>query len=156
MKILIVEDDDEKRSKLESFIRFTYKVDEVSSARSFQSGLRAILEDCPDLILLDMTMRNFDRTLSEEGGRPHAFAGREILRQMRRHRVNIPVLVVTHFDRFGDDVDYMTIDELKSELSTKFANYLGTVQYKSNVDDWQSAIAAAVSGHLSRKDDTKC
>ena len=132
MKVLIVEDDDHKRSDLEEFIRSYYDVDDLLTARSFQSGIRSIFESLPDLVLLDMTMRNFDRTLAEEGGRPHPFAGREILRQMQRSRISIPVIVVTHFDRFGEEANYITLEELTEELSSRFANYIGTVHYRSN------------------------
>lgn len=134
MKVLVVEDDDTKREQLVSFIESFYAVD-VQSARSFQSGLRAILNDEPDLILLDMTMRNFDRSPTEDGGRPHPFAGREILRQMQRSKVQTPVVVVTAFDRFGEEADYMTLSELTTDLTKRFSNYIGTVQFKGNIDD---------------------
>jgi chemotaxis response regulator CheB len=155
MNVLIVEDDDHKRSDLEEFIREYYEVDGLLTARSFQSGLRGIFDGRPDFILLDMTMRNFDRTLTEEGGRPHPFAGREILRQMQRSRIATPVLVVTHFDRFGEEANYMTLEELKAELSSKFSNYIGTVHYRSNVDDWKPALAELIGPHLVRKDVAK-
>lgn len=153
MKVLIVEDDDEKGEHLNQFLRDRYINIEVATARSLQSGLRFITTSSPDLILLDMTMRNYDRTLDEEGGRPHAFAGREILRQMRRERVEIPVIVVTHFDRFGEDDNFVTLNELSSELKLRFANYRGTVQYKSNVDDWKPSLSLLVGSILKMKDD---
>jgi chemotaxis response regulator CheB len=151
MKVLIVEDDDHKRSDLEAFVQEYYDVNELLIARSFQSGIRSIFEKSPDFVLLDMTMRNFDRTLTEEGGRPHPFAGREILRQMQRSRISIPVLVVTHFDRFGEEANYMTLEELTEELSSKFSNYIGTVHYRSNVDDWKPALAELIGSYLARK-----
>ncbi|OSJ19668.1 response regulator [Bradyrhizobium canariense] len=151
MMVLIVEDDDHKLNDLQEFISETFAVDDVRTARSFQSGIRSILEFHPDFVFLDMTMRNFDRTLSEEGGRPHPFAGREILRQMQRNRITTPVLVVTQFDRFGEESDYMTLDELVAELSAKFSNYVGTVHYRSNVDDWKPSILQSVGGSLPRR-----
>ncbi len=152
MKVLIVEDDDHKRSDLEEFVREYYDVKELLTARSFQSGIRSILGNSPDFVFLDMTMRNFDRTLTEDGGRPHPFAGREILRQMQRSRVSIPVLVVTHFDRFGEEANFVTLEELTEELSSKFSNYIGTVHYRSNVDDWKPALTELIGSHLARKD----
>jgi len=151
MKVLVVEDDDTKRGELIEFVKEYFDVDCVDSARSFQSGLRAIIDSRPDFIFLDMTMRNFDRTVAEEGGRPHPFAGREILRQMQRNRIKTPVLVVTQFDRFGEEADYVTLAQLKAELQTKFSNYVGAVQYKSNIDDWKPAIIAAIGGLLPRR-----
>jgi chemotaxis response regulator CheB len=151
MRVLIVEDVDHKLSDLQDFIEDYFEVEEVQTARSFQTGMRSILQNRPDFIFLDMTMRNFDRTLTEDGGRPHPFAGREILRQMQRNRIPTPVVVVTHFDRFGEEADYMTLEELMSELKQKFTNYIGTVHYRSNVDDWKPSIVSAVGVLLPRR-----
>ena len=144
MRVLIVEDDDEKSVHLSQFLSECFPSTTVSQARSLQSGLRAIYGDPPDLVLLDMTMRNFDLTPDEEGGRPHPFAGKEILRQMQRKRLRIPAIVVTHFVRFGEDDDFITLDELKQELVDRFPNYIGTVQYRSNVDSWKAALAGLI------------
>jgi chemotaxis response regulator CheB len=152
MRILVVEDDDHKRADLEAFISGKYSVTELLVARSFQSGIRSIIENKPDFIFLDMTMRNFDRTLSEDGGRPHPFAGREILRQMQRSGISTPVLIVTHFDRFGEEANYITLQELTEELSERFPNYIGTVQYKSNVDDWKPAIIKIIGDLIVRRE----
>jgi DNA-binding response OmpR family regulator len=149
MRVLVVEDADEKANDLAQFVRANYAVDEVLMARSFQSGLRAALVEGADLILLDMTMRNFDRTLEEEGGRPHHFAGREILRQMQREEVHIPVIVVTHFQRFGEESEEVTLSELKAELESRFPDYLGTVHYRSNVDEWKAQLQALIADRLS-------
>ncbi|WP_316190931.1 response regulator [Bradyrhizobium sp. SZCCHNS2096] len=151
MRVLIVEDDDQKRADIEEFVVEYYAVDELITARSFKSGLRSIVESRPDYVFLDMTMRNFDRTLTEDGGRPHPFAGREILRQMHRAGIKTPVLVITHFDRFGEEANYMTLDELRQELSSRFSNYIGTVHYRSNVDDWKPALAELIGDSLPRR-----
>jgi|HubBroStandDraft_2_1064218.scaffolds.fasta_scaffold212384_2 CheY-like chemotaxis protein len=147
MRILVVEDDDTKRSELVTFLSETYDVI-VESARSFQGGLRALLAEPPDLILLDMTMRNFDRSLTDDGGRPHPFAGREILRQMHRNRIDTPVLVVTQFDRFGEEHDFTTLAQLKEELGQKYPNYIGAIQFKGNVDDWKPAIKSILGSRV--------
>jgi DNA-binding response OmpR family regulator len=152
MKVLVVEDDDDKRDELAAFIDRHYTVTGLDTARSFQSGLKKILADRPDFILLDMTMPNFDRSVVEDGGRPHPFAGREILRQMVRSRVSTPVLVVTQFDRFGEESDYMTLQQLTDELARKFPNYIGAVQFKGNVDDWKPALVQAIGSRIPRKD----
>lgn len=140
MRILIVEDDEEKALDLQKFIGDRYVGETPVVAKSLQSGLREALQGWADLILLDMTMRNFDRSLTDDGGRPHHFAGREILRQLKRHGVRVPVIVVTHFDRFGEDADSLTVSELEKELSERFEDYLGTVHYRSNVDDWKAQL----------------
>lgn len=140
MKILIIEDHDEKLREIVEFLVDVKPGTTVVTAKSLHTGKVAALETDVDVILLDMTMRNFERSPSEEGGRPHAFAGREILRLMRRERATTPVIVVTQFDRFGDEDDFRTLGDLKDELAERFSNYLGTVHYRANVDTWRESL----------------
>lgn len=144
MNVLIVEDDDDKANDLQRFVVSQYDC-VVLIERSLQSGLRAIMRDRIDLLLLDMTMRNFDRSLEDDGGRPHHFAGREILRQMMREEIHLPVIIVTHFERFGEEADEVTLTELKEELQVRFPDYLGTVHYRSNVDEWQQQLSQLIA-----------
>ncbi len=140
MKILIIEDHDEKLREIVEFLEDIRPGSAVVTAKSLHTGKAAALESDVDVILLDMTMRNFERSPAEEGGRPHAFAGREIMRLMRRERATTPVIVVTQFDRFGDEDDFRTLGDLKDELADRFPNYLGTVHYRANVDTWQESL----------------
>src|SRR5688572_11886351 len=109
MKILIVEDDENKRNQLINFIKDEFPETDIKTAKSMQSGLRTIINEKFDLVLLDMTMPTFDIDVNEvTGGRPQPYAGREILRQMRRRNLETPVLVITQFDRFGDTSNSIT------------------------------------------------
>jgi len=155
MRILIIEDDEEKIGDLIDWVKLAYDSPTVLQARSLHTGKSAALDKSIDLILLDMTMRNYERSVEEEGGRPHFFAGREILRRMSRERVATPVIVVTQFDRFGDEDDYRTLAELKNELLSRFSNYVGTIHYRANVDDWRSMLNDMVGGVLSKKEELK-
>lgn len=148
MNVLIVEDDDDKAGDVSNFVRGRYDIGEITIARSLQSGLREILRGGHDLILLDMTMRNFDRSVEEDGGRPHHFAGREILRQMKREELRVPVIIVTHFERFGEEAEEVTLTDLKEELQERFPDYLGTVHYRSNVDEWKLRLAELIGTRL--------
>jgi CheY-like chemotaxis protein len=144
MRILIVEDDDDKAKQLQSFACEFVPSPDVSIARSLQTGLRLALSQEWDLMLLDMTMTTFDRTLNDDGGRPHPFAGREILRRMKREGIAIPVVIVTQFDRFGEEAEELTLKQLEIELRESFLEFKGIVRYRANVDDWKSQLEYAV------------
>ena len=148
MKILVAEDDEDKLQDIVGLIYENYPEVHITTAKSLQSGLTEALTDDHDLMLVDMTMPNFDRTVTDDGGRPHAFAGREILRQMRRRGVTTPAIIVTHFHRFGPEDDFTTLEQLKVELETRFDNYVGTVQYRSNVDDWRGELMSVITKAL--------
>lgn len=151
MRLLIVEDDEEKSSRLSEFMGATYRPENTVTARSLQTGLRAALAESFDLLLLDMTMTNFDRTVKEDGGRPHHFAGREILRQLQREHIHLPTIVVTQFGRFGEEAETMTLTELETELVSKYPDYLGTVHYRANADNWKLQLEALIADRFPRR-----
>jgi DNA-binding response OmpR family regulator len=151
MKVLMIEDDDEKAERVKGFLKDVYVIDEILVARSLQSGLRLILSGSFEFLFLDMTLPNFDRSLHDDGGRPHHFAGREILRQMSREEIICPVIVVTQFGRFGEETEEVSLLELQSELERRFPNYLGTVSYKSNVDGWKQKLVDLIGQRMAEK-----
>lgn len=151
MNILLVEDDDEKAQDISRFVSEHFPTAKIEVARSLQSGLRAALSGTANIILLDMTMRNYDRTIEEEGGRPHHFAGREILRQMKREDIRIPTIVITTFDRFGEETEEMTLSELEIDLRQRFPDYLDTVHYRANVDQWKGRLLPLMKSVLLNK-----
>jgi DNA-binding response OmpR family regulator len=65
MKILLVEDDENKRAQLEHFIREFWPSSTLATAISLQSGLRALRADSFDVIVLDMTLPNYDQGTDE-------------------------------------------------------------------------------------------
>lgn len=139
--VLIVEDDENKREQLADHINELLPGCTIRVARSFHSGLRSVVEESHDLILLDMTMPTYDIGQSEDGGRPQHYAGREILRQMLRRQIATPVIVVTQFDVFGEDSEAMTRDQLDKQLKGDFPDmYLGTVYYNAAMNDWKRAL----------------
>ena len=146
--VLIVEDDEDKSARLQEFIQTQYEVRSLKTAKSLQTGLRAALSGDWDLMLLDMTMTNYDRSPSEDGGRPHHFAGREILRRLQREDVHIPTIIVTQFGRFGEEADQVTLSDLTLELESRFPDYLGTVHYQSNVDAWKVGLSNLIADRL--------
>jgi CheY-like chemotaxis protein len=147
MKILLVEDDENKRKQIISFFDDAFPKSSITVARSYQSGLKAITGDRYDLALLDMTMPTFDIDMNESGGRPQAYAGREILRQMQRRGIKTPILVVTQFDRFGENRDSITLSELDKQLRTDHSeNYIGSVYYDVTFSKWREELYRYIQG----------
>lgn len=144
MKILLVEDDEEKRQQLSHFAQHELGAD-VTEARSRQSGVNALLREPFDLIILDMTMPTYDVTPTEDGGRPQAYAGRDILQQMERRGIATKAVVVTQFDRFGQAEDEITLQVLDAQLEAAFpATYVGAVYYNVGYAGWREALRTVV------------
>lgn len=146
MKALLVEDDENKFKQIERFTKELFSGVELFTAASYQSGLRALIGNSFDLIIMDMSMPTYDVSLTEEGGRPQAYAGRELLRQMTRRRINTPVVIVTQYDRFGDGIDSRSFEQLDAELFNAHPNiYLGMVYYNSALEGWKEELEAKLA-----------
>lgn len=144
MKVLLVEDDEEKRQQLSLFMQEEFGA-QVTEARSRQSGVGALLRDQYDLIILDMTMPTYDVTPTEDGGRSQAYAGRDILQQMERRGISTKAIVVTQFDRFGSAEDEVTLLTLDAQLETAFPDtYAGAIYYNVGYAGWRENLRTVV------------
>jgi CheY-like chemotaxis protein len=141
MKILIVEDDENKRTRLVDFLNELYPSSSLEVAKSLQSGVRKLRSNAPDVILLDMTLPTYDIGPDESGGSTHAYGGREFLRQMKRFKLSSPVIVVTQFDTFGSGDETMTLAALDEELKKSHPGvYLGAVYYHASIQSWKEHL----------------
>ncbi len=143
-KLLIIEDDEGKAKEIENFISSEYPLVEIQIARSFRSGLQALVsgKDELELILLDMSMPSFDISLNEPGGgTPESFAGRELLAQMRLRSIKIPTIVVTMYDSFGEAPRKISLEQLVRTLNKDFSPpFVGLVYYNTQQEGWRAAL----------------
>ena len=148
MKILIIEDDREKKTKIIEYLKSLYADDLiVYEKESLRSALKEIIKSTEyDLMILDMSLPNFDISEDEPGGgTPESFAGKELLAQMKLRRINIPVIVVTQFSTF--DHGRVTLDDLKHLFEDEYSDfYLGSVYYNDAVDSWKYELVNMIDG----------
>ncbi len=146
MNILLIEDDEGKRKRLCQLLAAEYPDVVVSLAKSYLSGLRALIRGTPDLVLLDMTMPSFDITESDDGGKPQPFAGREVLRQLEARGISAKCVVVTQFQRFGEGKDSVTSGQLDAVLRQEHpGSYVGMVRFDATSSDWYDELKVYVS-----------
>lgn len=137
MKILLVEDDENKRKHVQEFLQSRYPSDSVEFATSLMSGVRQANQLRPDVILLDMTLPNYDLREGETGGGMHAFGGVELIKQLRRHKIPSRVIVITQFETFGLPPNLKDLAELDAQLLDMYGpQYLGAVYYHASRADW--------------------
>lgn len=144
MKVLIIEDDQEKSRNLQDFLKLEFKIDEIINAVSLNSGLRALISNQKnvDIVLLDMSMPTYDISVDEPtGGTPESFAGRDLLAQMKLRSIQIPTIIVTQFDSFGSDSNKVSLEILSNELQRDFHPvYQGHVYYNSTQEAWKQNL----------------
>jgi CheY-like chemotaxis protein len=144
VKICLVEDDGFKRDKLRQRLGELFATADIREAKSAKSAFQLIRQGLPSLIVLDMSLPTFDIAADESGGRPQGFGGVEVLREMDRRDIQIPVVVVTQYEVFGEE--RLGIRELASRLANEHPNtFKGLVYYEASSERWQKDFDAVVS-----------
>lgn len=118
---------------------------EIVARRSYQSGLAAAIGLRPDLIVLDMTLPTYDVAPGEKGWKTRAFAGEEILHEIRRRKVGCPAVVLTQFESFGEGADKLTLEQLAERLDAEFGNsFLGAIYYQRSEARWLDLLRETI------------
>ena len=141
MRILIIEDLQLKVDELTKFIKELIPNAQVEIKMSYHTGLEEVLNNHNnyDLILLDMSMQNYDISQNEFGGDPINIAGMLILDQMYNNDIKSKVIVVTMYPSFGEGS--VSLNALHNRLKSDFPeNYLDHVFFNSNDDKWKENL----------------
>lgn len=147
MRVLIIEDDQNKLKQLASFVSSEFPVEELGKALSYRNGLAAVLAGDWDLVLLDMQLPTYDKSPKESGGRQRALAGEQILRKMALKQLRTPAIVVTQFETFGDLGSLISLQQLVERLKeAEYPNYRGTVYYHAKISDWKANLRQLIEG----------
>lgn len=139
-RILFIEDDQYKMEKIKDFLEEEFNNIEVVIRTSFHGGFEEIVENHEhyDLVLLDMSMQNYDISPDESGGDPAPLAGKSILTQMYLREIGTNVVVVTMYENFQDGTK---IKDLNTSLKEEFPeNYKGYVFFSHMDTKWMNDI----------------
>ena len=146
MNILIVEDDELKFQHLEKFVKGIYPKATFVWKKSYQSGLKEIMTNSYNLILLDMSMHIYEKTAEEAGGSFETYAGRMILNEIDINEIETNVIVVTGYDVYSDG---KTLETLKTELRDEFGDfYVDTVYFIGSDNNWKSELSLLLKEKL--------
>lgn len=152
MKALIIEDDMNKAEQISNHLHSILSDIQITCKKSYQSGLREIIEERYDLIILDMSLPTYDISMREEGGPFLAYAGEEVLGEMQRRRIRTNVIVVTQFNSFGEGRDKMSLEQLRKRLSDRFKeNYIKTTFYEASEKNWKDEISLEVKSIVNQR-----
>jgi len=147
MKILIVEDDFNKLNNLKEYIELYFKNKqqqfEIAIKHSFQSGLEEILTNSYNLLLLDMSLPNFDLDNNNDSGVPLSKGGELILYEMDVIGININTIIVTQHD----DFDGESLEAINADYKKKFSLfYNGYVFYNAIESNWKKELELLLDG----------
>lgn len=139
MKILLVEDFEEKANNIIAFLNKEFHEYEIDRCSSYNTAQEMIFEHSEDykLILLDMSMSTYDLNVDASGGLPEPAAGEYILEGMFLRDINTPVIVITMYNVFGRK----ELAAFDTELKDKYPqNYKSYVFYSSQRTDWKNEL----------------
>ena len=135
MRVLLIEDNEHKKNLLYSFVGEEFYDIEMILRKLYNSGLRELIQnDDYSLILLDMSLPNYDIVPGESGGDFESLAGKYLLNEMYRRDINIKVVIVTMYRDYVDE-------EFNSGLRENFPNYLGVIYFNlDDPDSWKNEL----------------
>lgn len=136
-KILIVDDDDFKINNIKEVLNEINSDYVIDVEKSLNYGLRRMREEKFDIVLLDMSMPTFSIKDSKNFD---SYGGKSFLKEMRRKKIGIPVIVITQYDLFGEGASQKTADDLHEEFKKSFSNYKGMVKYSSIQNEWKISL----------------
>jgi DNA-binding NarL/FixJ family response regulator len=140
MKILFIEDHPHKRGQVQNFLSETFSDAIIEVRGSYNSGLRELILNNKeyDILLLDISMPNYDISPEENGGDFLPFAGKLILKEMYLREIPTKAIVVTMHGSFEDGTKIAELDkELKSEFNE---NYIGYVYFSQISIEWKDQL----------------
>lgn len=141
-KILLIEDDQKKVDDIKSFIIDNYKNIDLTIKESYQSGLKEIMTNEFDLLMLDMSLPTWDLADYEGVGSFEKFGGFKIMKEMDRKKKIVKTILITMFDDFGESDSSITLNQIDEIFSTQFSQfYMGYVFYNSKESNWKEILA---------------
>ena len=140
MKILFIEDHPLKQAQINKFVSEKFSDCEIQSKNSYISGLKELIKNhnAYDVLLLDISMPNYDISSEDSGGDWMPLAGKNILKEMYLRDIPTKAIVITMHGSFDDGTK---ITELDNDLQKEFAdNYIGYVYYSQINEVWKDKL----------------
>lgn len=140
MKILFIEDHPYKLGQVMKFLNESFPAAEVETRGSYNSGLKELILNNSkyDILLLDISMPNYDISPEENGGDFLPLAGKLILNEMYLREIPTKAIVVTMHGNFDDGTK---LSDLDSKLKMEFSdNYIGHVYFTAVSTEWKDQL----------------
>jgi DNA-binding NarL/FixJ family response regulator len=146
--ILLIEDDHKKMDDIKSFVESKFPDMQLTIKQSYQSGLRTIIQDKFDLLLLDMSLPTWKSIELEDMGSFEKFGGVNIMKEMQRRKIIVKTILITMFDDFGEGDSSITLPQIDEYLRSDFSNfYLGYIFYNSRSTDWTEKLRTYLAAY---------
>lgn len=152
--LLIIEDNRTKLARIRELVEKSYPEWLVQDAVSYTGGMRRIYNEKWNIILLDMSLPIYDMIEQDNSGNKKAVAGREIMKRMRNRNIQIPTVVITQFETFGENE--VSINALNQEFQEELSDiWRGTINYNDATNQWEEELVQILNELERREKDDK-
>jgi len=144
-KILFIEDNLIKMEAVLKVVKTNFPNAKITTKDSFRSGLRELIGNSYDILLLDMSLPTWDREDVKKQEGFERFGGETIMREMKRKERLTPTIVITMFSEFGIGKSFIDLVDLDKHLKSEFKEfYNGFVKYSSSEKKWEDELKSAL------------
>ncbi|WP_445354651.1 response regulator transcription factor [Microbulbifer sp. EKSA008] len=138
MVVYVIEDSEVKVDALKFFLDSEFEIESVLAFESYQSGMKAIQVEKPDLLILDMTIPNFDRGPGRREGKLRPLGGYEIMRKLMLRGVLCKAIVFTQLETFDEGESQKTFSEVMEMCKNDCEDvFMGGVHFNQSGDEWK-------------------
>lgn len=93
-----------------------------------------------------MSLPTYDIAANEPGYKFRAYGGKDILSELKRKKKQIPTVVLTQFESFGQGKEAKNLEAVNAELSQAFDDvYLETIFYNASQNNWKTSLVKIIS-----------
>lgn len=144
MRILYVEDEDEKAKEV---VNYLSAILEIELTKSYSSCVSAIYEKEYDMILLDMSLPLYDYDSEDNDENEFdTFAGIDIINELVRLDRKEKVAIITAFDILGEDENRVDIHQLDDKMRQEYSDsYLGIIHYDASSLEWRRQLQEIIT-----------
>lgn len=151
MNILLVEDSTHKRDKIIMSLGENINLN-IKSVASYNSAICEAKRNIYDLMILDMSMPTFDKTLEEHGGDFRVFGGIEIIEKLEKYNKLTAFVILTSFSNFNNKTVSYSLDDISAMLSKCGNLFKGVIYYSASSSDWAYKLDSIIKEIISDKD----
>lgn len=145
MRILVIEDDVRKAEAVADLLKDMGGRHEVCLEQSYQTGLKKALSWCPDLIILDMSLPNYDSVPGGRTGKQRPLGGVDLMRKLRRRQTSVRAIVLTQLDHFGDNGQEYDFETLEAICFEEFPEvFLGSIYFAQSSTTWMGELLTVI------------
>lgn len=137
IKVLLVEDDRNKANTIITFLQETYLDIIIEHAMSYQSGVELAMTKSFDLLLLDMSIPNYDADRDNSSEDTLKNGGELIIYELLDEDVDFDCTIITQYETINDEPLSVIDERLRRLCSNKYHGY---VQYQTYNDEWKKNL----------------